>query len=74
MTPSNALERIKLDTPLKSVRNTWQYEREIEVLEDYIKRMDKFIKALQALDVFEEMGIEVLLQWANGQKPQTPNT
>lgn len=74
MTPSNALERIKLDTPMKSVANTWQYEREIEVLEDYIKRMDKFIKALKSLDMFQDMGIEVLLKWANGQKPQTPNT
>jgi outer membrane PBP1 activator LpoA protein len=66
MTPQNALDRIKFDTPIKALANSWQYERELEVLQQLIEDYKNLIKGIQALSTLDQMNVKVLLQSKNG--------
>lgn len=66
MTPQNALDRIKLDRPIKNVNNSWQYERELEVLQQVIDDYKNLIKGIQALSALDQMNVKVLLQSKHG--------
>jgi hypothetical protein len=66
MTPQNALDRIKYDRPLKNVKNSWQYERELEVLQQVIDDYKNLIKGIRALSALDQMNVKVLLQSKHG--------
>lgn len=70
MTANNALDRIRRDTPLKSVRNVWQYEKELEVLQDYIDQKEKLLKAIKAMLTLEDLNMKVILQWDKENTPE----
>lgn len=70
MTANNALDRIRRDTPLKSVRNVWQYEKELEVLQDYIDQKEKLLKAIKSMLTLEDLNMKVILQWDKENTPE----
>lgn len=66
MTPQNALDRIKFDKPMRNVNNSWQYERELEVLQQFIDDYHNLVKGLKALSTLDQMNVKVLLQSKHG--------
>lgn len=70
MTPQNALNRIKADTPMKQVANKWQYQTELQVLQDLIDKHEQLLKGLQALSALDQLNVKVLLR-ANEQEKQS---
>jgi hypothetical protein len=66
MTPQNALNRIKLDRPLRNVKNEWQYETEIARLQKLIDDYEALLNGIQALSALDQMNVKVLLQSKHG--------
>lgn len=66
MTPQNALDRIRLDRPLKNVKNSWQYETEIARLQKLIHDYEALLNGIQALSALDQMNVKVLLQSKHG--------
>jgi hypothetical protein len=66
MTPQNALNRIKLDRPLRNVLNEWQYEAEIARLQKLIDDYEALLNGIQALSALDQMNVKVLLQSKHG--------
>lgn len=66
MTPQNALNRIKLDRPLKNVPNKWQYETELATLQKLIDDYEALLNGIQALSALDQMNVKVLLQSKHG--------
>jgi hypothetical protein len=66
MTPQNALNRIKLDRPLRNVKNEWQYEAEIARLQKLIDDYEALLNGIQALSALDQMNVKVLLQSKHG--------
>lgn len=66
MTPQNALDRIRLDRPLKNVKNEWQYEAEIARLQKLIDDYEALLNGIQALSALDQMNVKVLLQSKHG--------
>lgn len=62
MTPQNALDRIKWDTPMKLISNSWQYETELKVLQDMIEKYNKLLEGMKALNTLDELNLRVILQ------------
>jgi hypothetical protein len=62
MTAQNALNRIKMDTPIKSVANTWQYEEELKVLQETIDKYYKLLEGIKALNTLDQLNLKVILQ------------
>lgn len=62
MTVQNALDRIKLDTPLKSVPNIWQYAEELKVLQEMVDNYKRLLEGMQLLNALDQMNLKVLLQ------------
>ena len=66
MTPQNALDRIRLDRPLRNVPNEWQYETEIARLQKLIDDYEALLNDIQALSSLDQMNVKVLLQSKDG--------
>lgn len=66
MTPQNALDRIRLDRPLRNVKNEWQYETEIARLQKLIDDYEALLNGIQALSSLDQMNVKVLLQSKDG--------
>jgi hypothetical protein len=66
MTPQNALNRIKLDRPLRNVKNEWQYEAEIARLQKLIDDYEALLNGIQALSALDQMNVKVLLRSKHG--------
>jgi hypothetical protein len=66
MTPQNALNRIKLDRPLRNVLNEWQYEAELATLQKLIDDYQALLNGIQALSALDQMNVKVLLQSKHG--------
>ena len=66
MTPQNALDRIRLDRPLRNVPNEWQYETEIARLQKLIDDYEALLNGIQALSSLDQMNVRVLLQSKDG--------
>lgn len=66
MTPQNALDRIRLDRPLRNVKNEWQYEAEIARLQKLIDDYEALLNGIQALSALDQMNVKVLLQSKHG--------
>jgi len=66
MTPQNALNRIKLDRPLKNVPNEWQYKTEIARLQKLIDDYEALLNGIQTLSALDQMNVKVLLQSKHG--------
>jgi hypothetical protein len=66
MTPQNALNRIKLDRPLRNVLNEWQYEAEIARLQKLIDDYEALLNGIQALSALDQMNVKVLLRSKHG--------
>ena len=66
MTPQNALNRIKLDRPLRNVKNEWQYEAEIARLQKLIDDYEVLLNGIQALSALDQMNVKVLLRSKHG--------
>lgn len=66
MTPQNALDRIRLDRPLKNVKNEWQYETEIAVLQKLVDDYEALIDSMKLLSALDQMNVKVLLQSKHG--------
>ena len=66
MTPQNALDRIRLDRPLRNVPNEWQYETEIARLQKLIDDYEALLNGIQALSSLDQMNVKVLLQSKDG--------
>lgn len=62
MTVQNALDRIKLDTPMKTVPNRWQYETEIQTIQNFIDNYYQLMDGIKALDTLDKLNIRVILQ------------
>jgi hypothetical protein len=62
MTAQNALLRIMMDTPLKSVENKWQYKTELEVLQKAIDDYNRLLEGMKLLSQLDQMNLKVLLQ------------
>lgn len=62
MTAQNALNRIKWDTPIKSVANSWQYEEELKVLQEVIDKYHELLEGIKLLNALDQMNVKVLLQ------------
>lgn len=66
MTPQNALDRIRLDRPLRNVKNEWQYETEIAVLQKLVDDYNALINGMKLLSALDQMNVKVLLQSKHG--------
>ena len=66
MTPQNALDRIRLDRPLRNVKNEWQYETELAVLQKVINEYNALIDSMKLLSALDQMNVKVLLQSKDG--------
>ena len=66
MTPQNALDRIRLDRPLRNVKNEWQYETELAVLQKVINEYNALIDSMKLLSALDQMNVKVLLQSKHG--------
>jgi len=66
MTPQNALDRIRLDRPLRNVPNEWQYETEIARLQKLIDDYEALLNGIQTLSSLDQMNVKVLLQSKDG--------
>ena len=66
MTPQNALDRIRLDRPLRNVKNEWQYETELAILQKVINEYNALIDSMKLLSALDQMNVKVLLQSKDG--------
>lgn len=66
MTPQNALDRIRLDRPLRNVKNSWQYETEIATLQKLIDDYYALVDGMKLLSALDQMNVKVLLQSKHG--------
>lgn len=66
MTPQNALDRIRLDRPLRNVKNEWQYETELAVLQKLIDDYYALVDGMKLLSALDQMNVKVLLQSKHG--------
>jgi hypothetical protein len=66
MTPQNALDRIRLDRPLRNVKNEWQYETELAILQKVINEYNALIDSMKLLSALDQMNVKVLLQSKHG--------
>lgn len=62
MTAQNALDRIKLDTPMKMVENEWQYKTELEVLQKAVDDYKRLLEGMTLLSQLDQLNLRVLLQ------------
>jgi hypothetical protein len=62
MTAQNALTRIMLDTPIKTVENKWQYKAELEVLQKMIDDYNRLLEGMKLLSALDQLNLKVLLQ------------
>lgn len=62
MTAQNALDRIKLDTPMKTVENKWQYKTELEVLQKAVDDYKRLLEGMTLLSQLDQLNLRVLLQ------------
>lgn len=62
MTAQNALDRIKLDTPMKTVENEWQYKTELEVLQKAVDDYKRLLEGMTLLSQLDQLNLRVLLQ------------
>ena len=62
MTPQNALDRIKLDTPFRSEPNLIQYAEELKVLQEMVDNYKRLLEGMKLLAALDQMNLKVLLQ------------
>jgi hypothetical protein len=62
MTVQNALDRIKWDTPMKTVENKWQYKTELEVLQKAVDDYYRLLDGMKLLSQLDQLNLRVLLQ------------